>query len=76
MLLRNWNPISYKSQLNDEINTLPHDPDFYLTILRKKAFKNIVGKGENAGDQHSPSPTMLSTYRKKNFFKLNLFCRP
>ena len=23
-----------------------------LTILRKRAFENIVGKGENAGDQH------------------------
>ena len=30
---------------------LPHNPDFQTT-LKKKAFENIVGKGENAGDQH------------------------
>ena len=28
-------------------NSLPHNPD-----LKKKPFENIVGKGENAGNQH------------------------
>ena len=31
-----------------EKNTQPRD----LTTLRKKPFENIVGKGENAGNQH------------------------
>ena len=32
------------------INPLPHNPD--LTLLEKKAFENIEGEGENAGNQH------------------------
>ena len=32
------------------INTLPHNS--YLPTLRKKAFENIMGKGENAANQH------------------------
>ena len=32
-------------------NPLPHNPEFFKT-LRKIAFENIVGKGENAGIQH------------------------
>ena len=32
------------------VNSLPHSPD--LTPLEKKALENIVGKGENAGNQH------------------------
>ena len=36
--------------------------------LRKKKFKNTLGKGENAGNQHfSPFPTMSSTLLKPNF---------
>ena len=36
--------------------------------LKKKSFENIVGKGENAGNQHfSPFPTMFSTHSKTNF---------
>ena len=31
------------------LNSLPHNLDF---SLRKKPFENIVGKGENAGNQH------------------------
>ena len=30
-------------------NPLPQNPDF---SLKRKSFENIVGKGENAGDQH------------------------
>ena len=29
------------------LNTLPHNPN-----SQEKAFKNIMGKGENAGNQH------------------------
>ena len=32
------------------INSQPQNPD--LTILYKNPFENIVGKGENAGNQH------------------------
>ena len=32
-------------------NPLPLNPDF-LTTLEKKPFENIVGKEENAGNQH------------------------
>ena len=47
-----------------------------LTPLEKKAFENIVEKGENAGDQHFllfpqcflPFPTPIS------FFDSELFC--
>ena len=47
-----------------------------LTYLRKEAFENILGKGENAGNQHFllfpkcflPSPTQIS------IFELPLFC--
>ena len=31
--------------------SFPHNPDF-LTTLKKKAFEYIVGKEENAGNQH------------------------
>ena len=33
--------------------------------LRKKAFENIMGKGENAGNQHFPS--MFSTHSQTYF---------
>ena len=34
-----------------EFNPLQNNPDF-LTPLKKKAFENIVGNRENAGNQH------------------------
>ena len=48
----------------------------FLTMLKKKAFENIVGKGENAGNQHfllfpqyfTPIPNQIS------LFELHLFC--
>ena len=47
-------------------NPLPHNPD--LTPLEKKAFENIVGKGENAGNQHFLLfPTMFSTLPNTTF---------
>ena len=50
----------------------------YPTILtfndpEKVALGNIVGKGENAGDQHSPLPTIFSTLPPKNFIFLVAF---
>ena len=34
-----------------------------LTTLKNKAFENIVGKGEDAGNYHfSPFPTMFFSY--------------
>ena len=35
------------AQLAGKFNSLPHNSN-----LRKKPFENIVGKGENAGNQH------------------------
>ena len=33
------------------LNSLPHNPNILMT-QRKKTLENIVGKGENAGNQH------------------------
>ena len=48
-----------------------------LTTSRKKPFENIVGKGENAGNQHFllfPQRFLLYQ-RQKSPFELHLFCR-
>ena len=34
------------------IHSLPHNLNFWHTWGKKKTFENIVGKGENAGNQH------------------------
>ena len=41
----------YQTAQNVHLNPLPHNPDFYQPLMRR-TFKNIVGKGENAGNQH------------------------
>ena len=62
-----------------------------LTTLRKKPFKNIVGKGENAGNQHFllfpacflPFPNQFSIFQSHIFCRLQMlsiwtslkFCR-
>ena len=47
-----------------------------LTTLEKKAFENIVGKGENAGNQHFLFfPAMFSFIRKRISVFKYLFCR-
>ena len=39
-----------------------------MTNLRKRPFKNIVGKGENAGNQHFVLfPKIFSSHPKINF---------
>ena len=56
------------------------DKDYHLTLyhttLRKKTLENIVGKEENAGNQHFlPFPTVFSTLSKREiiiFATLNL----
>ena len=35
--------------------------------LKQRAFENIMGKGEKAGYQHFPIPTMFSTLPKPKF---------
>ena len=57
-------------------NPLPHSPDFQRPP-RKKPFENIVGKGENAGNQHFLlfPQCFLSYQRQKPSFELHLFCR-
>ena len=50
----------------------------HLMTLKKKSFENILGKGENAGNQHFllfmqcflPIPKRIF-----RFFKIHLFCR-
>ena len=48
-----------------------------LTTLRKEAFENILGKGENAGNQHFLLfPKMFLPFPKQiSFFKAHLICR-
>ena len=48
-----------------------------LTCLGKKPFQNIVGKGENAGNQHFHlfPQCFLHYQRQKLSFMLQLFCR-
>ena len=50
----------------------------YHTIptLKKKPLENIVGKGENAGNQHSLfiPQGFLPSQRQKSSFELHLFC--
>ena len=49
-----------------------HTQSQLLTTFRKKPFKNIVGKGENASNQHfCPFPTMFSTILE-TIFKFSL----
>ena len=53
---------------------LPHNPD--LTTLKKKAFENILGKGENAGNQNFVlSPKCFLPFTKQILiFESHLFC--
>ena len=37
--------------ITGDINSLPHNPDLLMT-LRNRPVGDIVGKGENAGNQH------------------------
>ena len=48
------------------LNPLPHNPDFQWPF-KKKVFENIVGKRENAGNQHFLlfSQCFLSYQREK-----------
>ena len=48
-----------------------------VSTTLKKALENIVGKRENAGDQHFLFFTQyfLSYQRQKSSFKIYLFCR-
>ena len=48
----------------------------FLEILIEKVFKNIVGKGENDGNQHSPFPKLFLNGHKKQIqrFELYFFC--
>ena len=63
------------SKCGNILNSLLYNPNLtlnhksqLLTTLRKKAFENIVGKGEYAGNQHFLLfPTMFSTLPKLDF---------
>ena len=47
--------------------TLSHTIPTFIDPEKKNPYKNIVRKGENAGNQHFlPFPTMFSTDPKKN----------
>ena len=44
-----WVPVCVNLYL---YSSFPHNPDFLTTLTKKKPLENIVGKGENAGNQH------------------------
>ena len=49
----------------------------HLTTLRRNLFENIVGKGENAGNQHFllfPQCFLPIQKKRISVFKLHLFC--
>ena len=53
---------------SERLNSWLHNPDFWWPWI-KKPFENIVGKGENAGNQHFLLfPAMFSIHPKKTFF--------
>ena len=55
------------------INSSPHNTDFSRPPIRR-TFKNIVGKGENAGNQHFLLfPQCFVTLKKLNFHILVAF---
>ena len=49
--------------MEERFNLLPYNPDFNVPEI--EAFEIIVGKGENAGNQHFP--TMFSILPNKKF---------
>ena len=57
-------------------NRFPHNDDFWCTGVQKP-FENIVGKEENAGNQHFLlfSQCFLSCERQLWCFKQHLICR-
>ena len=49
----------------DTLNQLFTKPHQLLTTLKQKSFENIMGKGENAGNQHFlllPSPAQMAQW--------------
>ena len=61
-----FKPPSHRAVLIS-FNSLPHNPDFERPPW-KRPFENIVGKGENNGNQHFLLfPSMFSTLPKANF---------
>ena len=60
--------------LSAEVYQLFTTPSRLLTTLRKKSFENIVGKGENAGNQHFLlfPQCFLPCQNTKNIFFTNI----
>ena len=46
---------SQRARNTKSFNPLPHQ-SYVLIPLRKRGFENVVGKGENSGNQHSFQP--------------------
>ena len=62
----------YKDLIQHVFNFLPHNQDLKLY---KKPFENIVGKGENARNQHFFFPQSFLPFQKTNSnFSVMLFC--
>ena len=58
--------------------TLYHKmPNFNDSEKKKKTYQNIMGKGENAGNQHFLlfPPCFLPFSKEISIFQSNLFCR-
>ena len=71
-LVKLWGRLGTRSGLSLKlIKTRP------LTILKKKPFENVVGKGENAGNQYFLlfPQCFLAIQRRISVFKFHLFCR-
>ena len=63
-----------KAVVKNAFNSLPNSPKFYQP-LKKKAFENILEKGENAGKPaFSPFPKIFLPIQKQiSIFESHLF---
>ena len=70
--VENSNPYNQSINL---INPLPQDSRL-LTTLTERSFENIMGKGENAGNQHFLlfPKCFLPVLKQISIFESHLFC--
>ena len=69
-----FHEIAYVRNIRIKIITLYHTITI-LTTLKKKPFENILGKGENAGNQHFPPfpQCFLPFHQKTSIFESHVF---
>ena len=73
-VVKSWDCVV--KSLSNETTLTPYNTIPTLTTLGMKPFKNIVGKGENAGNQHFPLfPQCFIPFPKQiSIFQPNLIC--